>query len=59
MKTIDITDGELKELAHRICEVGEDMDIDPERFTIMLAMIARHLGEAQGIEVHSERVIHS
>lgn len=52
-----ISEDELIELTVKVCDLGKDMDITPDRFAIMISMIARHLSEAQGITVTSEKFI--
>lgn len=51
----EFTEDDLKALAIRACQLGEEMGISPDCFAIMLSMVAKHLSEAQGIEVISER----
>lgn len=52
---IEVNEDQLKALTVKLCELGESMGLEPYEFSIMLSMIARHLCESQGIEVHSER----
>lgn len=54
-KNIEVHEDELKDLAVKLCQLGESMGKTPDEFAVMLSMCARHLCDAQGIEVHSER----
>lgn len=57
-KTIEVDEDQLKELTIKLCQLGEEMGIEPDQFAVMLGMSARYLQEAQGIELKSERVLH-
>ena len=48
-----IDENELKDLAVRLCELGESMKIPADRFVIMVSMASKYLSDAQGIEVHA------
>lgn len=56
---IEVSEEQLKALATKACEMGQEMGIPPDRFAIMLSMVAKYLSDAQGIEVSSARGLHS
>lgn len=50
---IEITNEELAGFATKLIELGKSLDMDLQKFTLMLNMCAKHLANANGIEITS------
>lgn len=49
-KEIVIDEDKLTDLATKVCNLGESLDITPQDFAIMLSVVAKYLCEIQEIE---------
>lgn len=58
-KKIEFDQYEITNLVEVLCKLGEDMGKTPDEFAIMLGVCAKHMADACGIEVYSERKLHS
>jgi hypothetical protein len=52
---IEVSEDELIELVNRLCDLGQSMNIEPIKFSVMLSMAAKHMSDVNGLEVHSVR----
>jgi hypothetical protein len=55
----EIDDSELMTITQKICDLGEELEIDADRFAIILTMVATSLCDLQGIEVQAVREMDS
>lgn len=58
-KQFEINKQELTKLTVELCKMGEELGHEPDEFAVMLTMAAKDLCDAQGIEITSERNLHS
>lgn len=58
-KQFEINKQELTKLTVELCKMGKELGHEPDEFAVMLTMAAKQLCDAQGIEIASERNLHS
>ncbi len=58
-KTIEVTTEQLTELTVKVCDLGESLGYKPAEFAILLAMVSKFMSDEMGIEVHSQKALHS